>query len=348
MHRHGTKLVKAALSAAHYVGADGLLAPFTRGLGVIFTLHQVSPELPRPFEPNRILKVTPDFLDEVIREVVAEGFEILPLDAVEARVTAAKKDRPFACFTLDDGYRDNREHAYPVFKRHNAPFAIYVPTDYADGRGDLWWVVLETVVSSAPSISIQMDGSMQHFQTGSVGEKTAAFEAIYWWLRRIPEDRARQVVAELAQSIGYDASQLCASLIMNWDEIRELAADPLVTIGAHTCRHLALAKLDAGTALAEMTRSAARIEAELGRPCRHFSYPYGGSDTASSREFELAARAGFKTAVTTRKGLILNRHARQLTALPRVSLNGDYQNARYVKVMLSGAPFAVWNAMQRA
>jgi hypothetical protein len=29
--------------------------------------------------------------------------------------------------------------------------------------------------------------------------------------------------------------------------------------------------------------------------------------------------------------------------LPRVSLNGDYQHPRYVKVLLSGVPFAVLN-----
>jgi peptidoglycan/xylan/chitin deacetylase (PgdA/CDA1 family) len=346
MSRHGTKLLKAALSAAHFVGADGLLAPFTRGQGVIFMLHQVTPEPVRPFEPNRILKVTPDFLDSVIRQVKQAGFEPIALDDIPERLKPGYDGPPFACFTLDDGYKDNAEHAYPVFKRHNVPFTIYVPTDFADGTGDLWWLVLEHVLARSPSVTIQMDGTIRHLPAETVAEKNAAFDTIYWWLRGLPEDRSRYVVSELAQSIGYDPSGLCRSLVMTWDELRELARDPLVTIGGHTRGHYALGKLPIDEARAEILHSQKRIEAEFGRPCRHMSYPYGCSVSAGRREFELAAEAGMLTAVTTRKGLILQRHARSLTALPRLSLNGDYQDSRYVKVMLSGAPFAVWNAVR--
>ncbi|MGH8335534.1 MAG: polysaccharide deacetylase family protein, partial [Gammaproteobacteria bacterium] len=206
-----------------------MLAPFTRGQGVIFMLHHVRPEPPRAFEPNRILKVTPDFLDGVIRDVKEAGFQPISLDEVAGRLKPDYEGPPFACFTLDDGYKDNALYAYPVFKRHNVPFTIYVPTAFADGVGDLWWLVLETVVDQAPHVTVQMDGALRHFVTGTVADKLAAFNTIYWWLRRLPEDRARLVVSELANSIGYDPSALCASLVMDWDEIRALAADPLVT-----------------------------------------------------------------------------------------------------------------------
>jgi peptidoglycan/xylan/chitin deacetylase (PgdA/CDA1 family) len=136
--------------------------------------------------------------------------------------------------------------------------------------------------------------------------------------------------------------------MMTWAEIRQMAADPLVTIGAHTRRHYALAKLTLAEARAEIEESVKRIERELGRPCRHFSYPYGDEASAGPREFEIARELGLKTAVTTRKGLIHRQHACELTALPRVSLNGDYQNPRYVKVLLSGAPFAFFNLVQKA
>jgi peptidoglycan/xylan/chitin deacetylase (PgdA/CDA1 family) len=136
--------------------------------------------------------------------------------------------------------------------------------------------------------------------------------------------------------------------MMNWAEIGQLAADPLVTIGAHTRRHYALAKLTLAEAHAEIEKSVRRIEQETGKPCRHFSYPYGDEASAGPREFELVKELGLRTGVTTRKGLIHPRHAHELTALPRVSLNGDYQKSRYVKVLLSGAPFAFFNMMQKA
>lgn len=347
MSRNNTSLIKSVLSALHLSGADRLLAPFTRGSGVVFTLHHVRPEHPAEFEPNRILKITPEFLDTVIRQVLDLGFEVVTLDGVHKRLTSGEAGRPFACFTFDDGYRDNREFAYPVFKRHNLPFAIYVATEFADGVGDLWWLVLEEAIRRAPAVAVQMDGELRRFATVTPAAKSRAHHEIYWWLRSLPEARARAVVKDLAHSVGYDPAPLCRELAMDWDEIRELAKDPLITIGAHTKGHWALAKLSDSAARAEIRDSVKRVSQELGRPCHHFSYPYGDADSAGLREFEIAKSLGLKTAVTTRKGLLRAVHGRALTYLPRLSLNGDYQDERYVRVMLNGAPFALWDAVSR-
>lgn len=347
MSRRSTKLLKAALSALHYTGADGLIAPFTSGNGVIFMLHRVTPEAARDFEPNRILKVTPEFLETVIHQVRGDGFDIIAMDDVPERLKRNPQGRPFAVFTLDDGYKDNRDYAYPIFKRLDVPFTIYVPTDYADGRGDLWWLTLEEAVRRSPSIAVKIDGTPRQFTLATADEKDAAFHEIYWWLRSLPEDRARAITNRLAREAGVDASTMCRGLVMTWDELKALAADPLVTIGAHTVSHMALAKLPAAKARAEIAGSIERIATELGKPCRHFSYPYGCEESAGDREFAIARELGVATAVTTRKGLIQARHRDEMTALPRLSLNGDFQDTRYVKVLLSGAPFALWNALNR-
>jgi peptidoglycan/xylan/chitin deacetylase (PgdA/CDA1 family) len=349
MNRGTTKILKAALSALHYSGVGALAAPFTRGRGVIFTLHQVLPKEARGFDPNGILRVTPEFLESTIVQTRAAGFDIVSLDDAVQRLAEPGVDkRPFACLTFDDGYRDNLIHALPVLQRHNAPFTVYVPSDFPDGGGELWWLVLEDVVRVAPRITVQMRGSVTTFACGSAAEKSATFEAVYWWLREQPEQRSRQVVRDLAVGAGIDIAAKCRDLIMSWDEVRILAQSPLATIGAHTRGHFAVAQLSVEDAHAEIAESVARIEAEVGRPCRHFSFPYGDETSAGQRDFAIAASLGLATAVTTRKGLIHASARNCMTGLPRVSLNGDYQRRRYVDALLTGAPFAAWNLLRRS
>jgi peptidoglycan/xylan/chitin deacetylase (PgdA/CDA1 family) len=347
MSRRSNKFLKAALSALHYTRADDLIAPFTAGRGVIFMLHHVTPQSHREFDPNRILKISPEFLDAVLKQVGDAGFDFIGMDEVPGRLKDLNPGRPFACFTLDDGYRDNRDYALPVFKRHNVPFTIYVPSDFGDGKGDLWWLVLEEALRRLSSATLDMNGTRRTFDLLSAAAKDHAFHEIYWWLRGLPEDRARAVTHRLARDAGYDASTLCRDLVMNWDELRAFANDPLVSIGAHTNAHYALSKLEPEQARREIVESIAKIEKEMGAPCRHFSYPYGCELSAGEREFEMVAELGLATAVTTRKGLLHAADAGRLNALPRFSLNGDFQDPRYIKVLLSGAPFAVWKAFQR-
>jgi peptidoglycan/xylan/chitin deacetylase (PgdA/CDA1 family) len=134
---------------------------------------------------------------------------------------------------------------------------------------------------------------------------------------------------------------------MSWDELKPFADDPLVTIGAHTITHCNLAKQAEAIATHEMAVSRARIETELQRPIVHLAYPYGDRIAAGPREFALARSAGFKTAVTTRPGMIFPGSAGHLTALPRVSLNGNYQDRRILPVLTSGAATAMWNGFRR-
>ena len=134
----------------------------------------------------------------------------------------------------------------------------------------------------------------------------------------------------------------------DWEEIAELAADPLVTIGAHTVNHPMLKKVPNDAAVrAEMEMSRSVLEAALGKRPEHLAYPVGDATSAGPREFRIAAELGFKTAVTTRPGVLFKEHRDHLTALPRISVNGEFQQQRYLKVLMSGAATAMWNGFRR-
>lgn len=346
MNGRTTRLMQAGLTALHASRLAALFAPVTRGRGVVFTLHSVSPEPPPAFDPNGMLRITPQFLESAIETVRKAGYEIVSLDEAVRRLRTPDPAAPFAAFTLDDGYRDNREHAYPVFKTHGVPFTIYVPADYADGNGDLWWYVLEAAIRKADRICVGLHGMDRAFDLATPAAKTRAFREIYWSLRNLPERELRATVRRIAGAAGYDSSTLCRDLIMDWDELRALAADPLVTIGAHTCTHFAVAELSDDEARREIADSVARIEKELGRPCRHFSFPYGDPTSCGPRDFAIAEALGLETAVTTHKDVL--RAAYPMTGLPRVSLNGRFQHARYLEVMLTGLPFQLFDAAAAA
>ena len=68
---------------------------------------------------------------------------------------------------------------------------------------------------------------------------------------------------DLAACYQVDIAAFCNDLCMSWAELSELAADPLVTIGAHTVNHPMLAKLPDDAVRAEMDLSRSVIEAAL-------------------------------------------------------------------------------------
>jgi peptidoglycan/xylan/chitin deacetylase (PgdA/CDA1 family) len=341
-------VLRGGLEALYFSGAHRMLRPLLGGVGAILTLHHVRPPRPDAFQPNRLLEVTPQFLEDVIRELRRSDTDIVTLDEMHRRLTEQDFHRRFVCLTFDDGYRDNAHYALPILREYEAPFAIYVPTSFPDRAGELWWLTLEAAIARVSRLALVMDGEDRRYDCHSTEAKYELFDHIYWWLRSLDsEDELREAVRDMGARYGVDSQAICNDLCMTWTEIAEIARDPLATIGAHTVNHVMLKKTTDKAVRSEMQLCASTIAAALGKRPAHFSYPLGDRTSAGPREFRIAAELGFRTAVTTRPGVLFPEHAEHLTALPRISLNGEYQQPRYAKVLLSGAATAMWNGFRR-
>ncbi len=348
-------VMRNSLKALYWSNAYKVFENSWQGVGLIYMLHKVDPMPVEGFAPNRILQLRPDFLEGIIRQAIDKGFDIVSLDEAHRRMSQREYGRHFVCFTFDDGYKDNLHYALPLFRKYNIPMAVYVPSDYPSGDGELWWVALEQVIAHHDALTVvlpvqDVDMAMQErkFDTATEAGKWAAWRAIYQVMRHeMDEEGQRGFIAELCWRYGVDMKQICRDQIMTWNQLREMDRDPLVTIAGHTVTHRAVGRLSAQDSLFEIETGLAHLEFELGHKVEHFSYPYGNEASAGERDFQLANSLGLKTAVTTRKGVLFPEHSNHMMALPRLSLNGDYQSLEMNEVLLSGAAFALFNKFQK-
>ncbi|MCO5731060.1 polysaccharide deacetylase family protein [Rhizobium sp. SSA_523] len=335
-------LIAGGLEAAHLISRLGLLRQL-RGEGAIFTLHHVRPFERHAIDPNAHLEVTPDFLDLALTRLARDGYDFIPLTDLPRRL-ASPEPRRFACFTLDDGYRDNADHALAVFERHGAPFTIFVTPGFADRTHSIWWETLAELLNAQSRLSFDFGRGMEAIEIATPAQKLNAFDRFCRFIWDGDEAEAVAALDRLARQHGIEPLDITARLTMDGAQLRALSQHPLATLGAHTVSHRALKRLSDAAASEEILRSSQWLTALTGAAPRTIAYPYGTHDAVDARDKALVQEAGFDLAVTTRPGTIAPALAEShsgLAALPRISLNGYYQSARCVAALASGIPFAI-------
>lgn len=328
-------LRRLVLKGAGYAGFARLAQPLLGGIGAILMLHRVTACPQKPDGMNRHLSIAPAFLDALIADMKMQGYAFVTLDEALAR-TGQGQGR-FATITADDAYRDNLTEALPILEKHDAPIIIYVAPGLTDGSVALWWEVVEDIVNARDWVVVETANGPVRLDCSTPRARLRASA----WLEHhltatIPEEGCNAALINLAQANGVDPYAPNPDTLMNWDEITRAAAHPLVTIGAHTVHHYHLRRLNEETAGREIVQAGRIIEERLGVRPRHMAYPYGYPRAVGPREVKLAKEAGYISAVTTRHGVLRPEHAGHLHALPRISLNGRYQQIGYVRTMLSG------------
>ena len=264
--------------------------------GVILMLHRVV-EKRSLLAVNRELEITPDFLEQTILKYKSEGYRFASLDEVQQQVESQQHDRhKFVCFTFDDGYADNYELAYPIFKKHNCPFAIYVATDFPDKKALLWWYHLQDVLFE--NERLELNGVA--YDCSDTEKKNQAFKAIRHRLFTSEAETIMHALKQLFKENSCSMHQDVNKLALSWEQIIEMSADPLCTIAAHTVSHPSLPTLSNEAIRKELLEGKQKIEDKIKKPVKHFAYPFGNQDN----RVESLALEQFSTAVLAWGGTV--------------------------------------------
>ncbi|OHZ35444.1 polysaccharide deacetylase family protein [Agrobacterium vitis] len=310
-----------------------------RGLGAIFTLHQVRPYLPLRPDPHRHLEITPKFLDTALRALWRENYEFIRLEDVPARLATGQGQRPFAAFTLDDAYYSSRDFALPIFERFDAPFTVFVCQGLSERSHGLWWETLAALTRKAEQLKWDFDGRRRILSTDTPLRKAAAFRQIASQITAMNEADMIGRLNRMAAEVGIDSRDIVAKAVLPSEALADFAAHPLVSLGAHTVSHRGLTGLDDETVQQELKLCADYLETLTGTRPVSFAYPYGDGRSVNQRTIDLVREAGFSLAVTTRPATLFANDGARLHALPRISLNGHFQTPATVRTLASGIPF---------
>tara|TARA_B100001964_G_scaffold238100_1_gene302996 strand:- start:425 stop:1495 length:1071 start_codon:yes stop_codon:yes gene_type:complete len=320
------------------------------GIGSILMLHRVCPadENVR-IQGNSGMEVTPKYLEKLIQYLIKLNYEFVSLDTVCDRLQEEYSERKFIAFTFDDGYSDNLTYAYPILKKYNIPFTIYIATNYPDGQATPWWYPLEELILKNDCLEFQEDGKYHKFLCSNLPEKETAFHNIRALLMGGPQADLLSRVQRLFSLYNVDLMEATKDYMLSWEQITELSKTDLVNFGAHTVNHLALNRLSTEDVKREVLTSRLRLESKLQKKINHFSYPFGSSNEVNEREFAIVKKCGFKTSTTARWGNIFREHSRYKECLPRihVSEKRDLYNVNFLSLSINGVIPCMVNKFKR-
>ena len=317
-----------------------LTAPFYSGIGTILMLHRVCPPTGRTrLVSNAVLEITPEYLEHMIAFFRERRYEIVSLDRLCEILNNENKNERCIAFTFDDGYADNYTYAYPIFKKHNIPFSVFVITSFPEKKAILWWYLLEDLILENSCIRFELDGDVYNLKCETPDKKEITFLIMRRLIMDTEEGNQLFKVKKIFEEFSVDLHQKTDELALSWEQIQQLSADPLVTIGSHTVNHCMLRELPLVDMQREVVEATQIIESHIDKKVEHFSYPYGSVEAVGPREFNFIRKCGFKMAVTGRCANIFHEHREHLECLPRFTINGENSLSLLTLMMKGILPF---------
>lgn len=294
---------------------------------LILMYHRVLPlDEPRAKAEEPGMLVSRSTFDMHLKVLTAGNISIVRLtDWIDAKLAGKLLPKFSVAITFDDGWLDNYQYAFPLLQQYKAPATMFAVSDFL-GKPSPFWPnhVLDLL---APNTDWD-DSKIQDIanligikQLAELNNRCFCKEAKAETIRYLKKYDDSIIWSALEhQSKG---AQNQKRAIVSKDELKELSTSGLVDIGSHTSTHKRLnAELDDDTLFDEIVGSKIKLEEIIGKSIDLFCFPNGDY---SERALELVKRH-YKSAVTTKKGVVYARDITDLHKLTRIGVHDDITN----------------------
>ncbi|HSK70477.1 MAG TPA: polysaccharide deacetylase family protein [Pyrinomonadaceae bacterium] len=277
----------------------GGFAPFhwaARGKILILMYHRFSREK-NPFKIS-----SAEFAAHL--EYLSKRSRVLSLSETVERLQNKQPLPPNAAvITIDDGYADAYEIAFPILKKYKMPATLYAVTDFLDGKCWLWTDLMRFVLAKTEreNLSIEFDdGEKIEAKLNDYFVRLEIAGRVNAKLKRLPDEFKNAKIKEISENLKVRIPELPPKEFapISWEQAREMDAENL-RIESHTVSHPILTNVSQARLFEELQNSKSRLEDVLERKIEHFCYPNGNLNADVQKAVE---KAGYVSAVTTAYG----------------------------------------------
>jgi peptidoglycan/xylan/chitin deacetylase (PgdA/CDA1 family) len=255
-----------------------------------------------------------------------------------------KKNRlTMLALTFDDGYYDNFTHAFNIACELQIPLTIFLIPGYVENGQPFWWLEGMDLVNRASKNEMNLEGKIYHINQNE--EREALVQAITDRVLHAGSVSEREEFLRSMRKSHVACSPLTydqrLALPLNWTEVHEMAKSGLVSFGAHTMHHPALAYLDnPAELLFEIEQCRTILEQQLGHPVHTFAYPLGKPEYIGDRALQFVRQACYKWAVTTIPGINTSRSDPLLLRRRNVGVNQHW-------LVVASETAGIWGGVSR-
>lgn len=278
---------------------ESLTRKFFFNFSAVLMLHRVVEKSNTFLPSNRGLEISANYFERLIISLLDHGFEFKALDQL------GKGQNRSIYLTFDDGYMDNLSVAYPILRKYNIPFAIFVNTAFVSSYTMPWWYFLDKELSFAKKYTFNND----HYDLFSIEDKENLFMKIRnSVLHNMSKD----------EDIFKSTHPRAEDLFLGWMDLQLMLDEGLLTICNHTHDHCSLSNWNHETKKS-FTRCHEIIKEKFDLSIHFFAPPYGVfPDGADFEEYLL--RMNYSFCFGTSSGLLPKNIEANRFKIPRINV----------------------------
>lgn len=275
----------------------------------VLTYHRivdVKDEQTYPFDVELISASTDDFRWQM--EYVQRHFNPVSFSQVirflDGQETLPR--RPIIV-TIDDGFDDIYENAFPILKSLGVHATVFISTGYIGQERTFWFDWLAHLILSLPEQVLLIPDLDERLQLARGPEsRRDIFYHLVERLKRIPNLRRVGILEELESRHGNSCSKKTSDIMrqsrpLDWHQIKEMAKNG-IEFGSHSVTHPILTMLTDDELRYELQASKETLEAKIGSNVDILAYPNGGKRDFDKRVQKAAGAAGYRLGVSSLTG----------------------------------------------